>query len=354
MKPRYLIGALLVLASTAAVAYLPGGHYYSIVDLAARASRLPVTQREADPYWNLVAYCAELPDLSEELDATTQREHVLFSHQLGEMGSWAWTGRCNTPVSKHMATAQYYLHGLTGQNKATVRAAAKQLFLNLDERLHQADLSSTDRTVLACASGLALHLYGDSFAHSMFPNDDNTILYRTGIGHGKYLAAPDYMAQTEHASGDQWRDWIVAASAVLFNSTTPAEGMDGVIPKPASSNDSRDQAELNGDSALVADMGTSSPRAIQNIENAGVERSYLLRMVSTKCDDKMRDSVNTNPWLLPQGVQAPNCQAVWQTYHKAAKKAFAAQNIALGTNAGPTGPDVACDADDDQLVWGLD
>lgn len=80
------VGVLSVIcicsALVRAAAYDVSGHHYIISSILATA---PPTSNNAastavavNPYQRLESFCVELPDLVPELDAVTQRFHVLY------------------------------------------------------------------------------------------------------------------------------------------------------------------------------------------------------------------------------------------------------------------------------------
>src|SRR6185437_13381711 len=123
--------------------------------------------------------CAQLPDLSRELDAKSLRL---------EMGIWSprWTffNACSDAQVAHMAISQFYVHTLTG---GTGERALKAAEKTLDALKQQADQSNEAR----CAVGFALHALGDARAHQVLGSNP-AAMYPTGEGHLTDGTKPDH------------------------------------------------------------------------------------------------------------------------------------------------------------------
>jgi len=188
LAPRLLrfgpLGLLLVLLSYCpAVAYEESGHYYTVA--AAMKSLLPPRVAEQDS--SLVAFCAQLPDETYELDAL----QVYRALPWGSWGGWVLRGADTDPAVGRMVAVQQLLHGLTGGMADSLQTVAREIVHDLAATALAGGSStpSTHSTTL-CALGFALHLYGDSFAHVRLSAADK--MYPTGRGHADDFSKPDY------------------------------------------------------------------------------------------------------------------------------------------------------------------
>lgn len=351
---RTSVAIAFLLVSGSAAAYLAGGHFYTLWALHALAVKDHLIGPQ-DSYWKVEAFCAELPDLSRELDAVTQRERVLWSVSLREIGGWGWTGSCYSPISKHMVASQYYVHGLTGAKKRDVRSAAMDLITQLDPNA-AANLSDQEKTNLACARGFALHLYGDSFAHAEFgkdkpaangePAEDGSggTLYQTGLGHARVFSEPDFLIAPKHYQLDRWDRWSAAVAMTLFKSEVPANALMKLPSARASGTPSPDQ-ELGMDSRLLAEAGATLSPEVRTIIDK-VDKN-LLHMVTPKCQDQVAAAARAG--ITGPAHTSPDCDAVWKQYVAAARVEFRLQGLAMTPGRAP---DPGCDDLSDELSWG--
>ena len=159
---------------------------------AAGARMFPMQLSEQ----KLVEFCAQLPDLSQELDAT--RTYIAAVGQVSAPITWISWGWFNHPMNddyRRMIAVQQLQHALTGGNTAAMRRVAASAVATLFAEAAKSDPDS-DRTVALCALGLAFHLYGDSFAHTQMSwskTDIPVSLYATGRGHAYDGHYPDYI-----------------------------------------------------------------------------------------------------------------------------------------------------------------
>jgi hypothetical protein len=90
-----------------------------------------------------------------------------------------------------MVAVQQLLHGITGGDSVAEQAVARETVRQLRDKANTSpDLNAK------CALGLALHLYGDSFAHTEITwrqsaRPEQGSMYPTGIGHGPEFNKPD-------------------------------------------------------------------------------------------------------------------------------------------------------------------
>jgi len=340
-KIAWLAGVMCLALSGSAAAYLGGGHYYTLLALGEQSA-----DTAKDPYWHLQMFCAELPDMSMEFDALTQRARVMWDLDLSEMGSWGWAGECHSHTSKHMVASQYYLHGLTGGDAAKLRAAARSLLRKLDPAK---GANADEKATLACAKGLATHLYGDSFAHVEQTDKQPGRMYRTGMGHAREGSTPDYIASTLHNEEDRWQHWVEDASQRLFGGTGPSETFWEKLSKQPITANSDAEVEATWVGRLLNLVGpTSAPQGvILKIDTDQVKRNFL-DMVQDDCQSQLNKALAAPGIGLPDQTKV-NCAAVWQTYIKAARRVFKEKGIDI-----PTTRETALECDDagDELKWG--
>jgi hypothetical protein len=211
MRATCLGIAGLLAASPSSFACNDDGHYYTI--LAAMYESESLAARNTRDEEKLLAFCAQMPDLAEELEAVTLRIEAFKS-----FSGWAWGmfTVCPSEQVQHMATVHHYLHGLTGLSDASpdaVTAAANKVV----ERLMSHRKYHTNLNVL-CAAGLGLHLLGDSFAHRQL--NDESEMYAAGMGHFSAGHRPDYIGITQQRQG-WWQNKYLPALRSLIDLAKP-------------------------------------------------------------------------------------------------------------------------------------
>ena len=197
-RQALLLGLWLALAQPA-MAFQTGGHYDTVLSVLSSAAAAPDEEQRSE------AFCTELPDLSSDLDAITQRVDVLLHEPSFR---WGVQGRCSTPVSQHMVRSQFFLHALTGLDVAQARASAHTLITQISariERERQAAGQPQALATLVCARGFAFHFLGDTIAHADLHQPSQ--LYRTGLGHFRDLAVPDYMMRRQASDLPEAARW---------------------------------------------------------------------------------------------------------------------------------------------------
>lgn len=346
------------LVKSAAGAYDLGGHHYTISSILAGAApaqrpagNAPTNEtagvvNQVDPYEVLESFCVELPDLVAEVDAITQRIHVLESR-----ADWQWgvLGRCSTSVSRHMVAAHWYVHGLTGMDTGLVRATAETLIRVLQDNAARAT-DPQSRANRACEVGFGLHLLGDTFAHSRLDKPEK--LYPTGTGHWQDRHIPDYMLSRDIrnvAPGQHWSDWVREASKLLGR--PDASGRLGQISQPILANPAQ-QADDFGDTILTSHL-------IYSLQHEGEWEPYkppleiwssgnVVGDISAWPCSKVIASGPNGQGVPPIAGVVPDCNAMWDEYLKAAIAVFAAAHLDPVHDGGFGG----CDANGDRLAYG--
>lgn len=213
-----------------ALAYQQGGHLmtanivmHGVLDAQSGGSQL--NDREA----TLVALCTQLPDQSVDLDAIKVYARVATNGStnwldISPSAWWKW-GKDNDVSSdwtRRMVTVQQLLHGLTGGRSQAVRGIARRALESLSADAGKA-LPGPRQDAAFCAMGFAMHLYGDSFAHSMMTDPDT--MYPTGQGHAKDKTYPDMPLYNGLQRFGMWEGyWSGVAQYIM------TRGPGGVLP----------------------------------------------------------------------------------------------------------------------------
>ena len=328
---KHIARVFLLLGAAAlpnAQAYNEGGHYYTLLalydSLASSASAEKISEIK------LEAFCAELPDLAQELDAVTQRVRVLKSTR---DNLWGLLGSCQTTVSAHMVATQYYLHGLAGTPAAQNRNAALQLLQATDSDLRAPKLGRAQRRQLLCARGFAGHLYGDSYAHvklsseraGLFYAAPHPQMYATGLGHARDGQYPDYL-YGHSLDGDRWPQWVSDASAALVtgaNSKPLLANLNGCADSNIANCEEEAQKKLI---SLLQTKNLAVANMQQLLENGNSGFAQMER--TTTCDSMLAAA-------FPQARERPQCNQVWAYYLQKAIPVFNALGLdpGAGSNA---------------------
>jgi len=337
-----IFAAVALSASLPSQAYDVGGHHYTLS--AIFYSDDHQHHAHARPQRLIEAFCAQLPDLSMELDAITQREHVVFNPR--EM-LWGAMGRCTTPSCTHMVASQFYLHALTGTDAGPVRSAAIDIIRDIDARIAGVNAGAPKDmhqrlANLWCERGFAAHLFGDTYAHATLKNPDT--LYPTGLGHTRDMHEPDYMLARDARSmpdATRWSAWVRRAAAVL------GHGNDGdEVARIAAAVDYRD-GEDDGEKALQARLADFISPAWKPYAPAVSEWNRPLVpsrrwWIFGRIEDNLAQVIleNTCRMQLARfagqvGLPAiagsiPQCDVVWSDYRDVAMEHFAGRGVHPG------------------------
>lgn len=320
---------MVFLGTVAAVAYDEGGHHYTLTSIFYEGHPAPSV---ADPYKVVEAFCAYLPDLSMELDATHQRQHVLWY-----WSEWTWglLTQCNTNRCRHMVATHLFLHALTGTDVQPVRAAAEQLIDAIDVDLKHARKTmpvDTQRLVnLACERGFADHLLGDTFAHSRMHVDDTDPdrLYPPGLGHWKDMHAPDRMLSrtVRGITRNPWEQWVDHA-------TNKIDGRgQGTAVKALAKNvppDKTIDTNYFGEHELVAEMKKYVKEDSWQPYKPSISEWKKLTMCDRQIAVGPADRKGGTGVPPIQGVK-PQCEVVWESYLKRALSSFSKVPMPYGS-----------------------
>lgn len=209
MRMRSLVACCLVrLLATcgccwpvhAAWAFNQSGHMDSVSLIVHQA--LGPLNALGEPERLVISACAQLPDMSQELDATK----VYGEAFLADKWNWIWWGlndELGNDKIREMFVVQQLVHGLTGGEPMAMRAAALKVVGELADRVASGRRTAGkggEHVQALCALGIGLHLWGDTLAHTEVPwnGEDDAVLkarpprmYATGRGHGFEGHLPD-------------------------------------------------------------------------------------------------------------------------------------------------------------------
>ncbi len=139
----------------------------------------------------LIIACSQLPDMSNEFDAIVTFSDLSVWHTVKwELGSL----QLDQPDVEQMLITQHLIHGLTGGSPVALQNMAVDTVSALfDQWLN--DRKNGQGGATACALGMSLHLYGDSYAHRRIIEGDVTggAMYSTGLGHASPGHYPDWV-----------------------------------------------------------------------------------------------------------------------------------------------------------------
>jgi hypothetical protein len=336
MKPaRGLTVALVGMLSAAALpspalAYQEAGHYYTVALLASR-----LIPQLSDPDAHVIAFCAQLPDQSADLDAVVVYQSAI-KHSTFAWLSWAFSSSANSLEVRRMITVQQLLHGLTGGSATAVRNVAEKTLRTLRRQITSPESGDANRAASLCALGFAMHLYGDSYAHQIMGSpgeDDPDKVYSTGMGHARDLHYPDLPICAAYSTtprflkhcdtGDKgrflrWHQGLAHAAEPLG-----ADGAGGTIPADLESSvarqvlahaaDGTDQnywSESQMESTLASLVGDAHP-----------EEGFFARHPSNEpCEQVLQAALQAH--LLPP-TTAFHCKQAWDLFAAVALSHYA-------------------------------
>jgi hypothetical protein len=327
-----LLASLLVCVagfSGAASGYQEAGHYYT-VGVVTHFATPALTGAEA----NLVAFCAQLPDQSEDLDAVKVYSNLIFQNPVAWV-RWAVSNSDASALTRRMITVQHLLHGLTGGEAQAVQAVAANVLTELGLRLPRG--GDPRRPAGLCALGLGFHLYGDAFAHQMMGEEcgqngqQPCHMYPTGRGHAADLHYPDLPLCSDFAPPPRWLSHCVVSREKRFERWADYWGKAAVYLGPNGAGGALERtlhdAIVNEIFALgpdatdrnewaEADMESRLARRVPNSESIG---EFLASHKSTSpCDDVLQAALN-DP-LKETGRF--HCRDAWNVFSEVAKAEF--------------------------------
>src|SRR5262249_28965529 len=133
-----------------------------------------------------------------------------------------------TETVGRMVVVQQLLHGLTGGEAMELRAVATDVV----SALRKAITAGSNDSNHLCALGFALHLTGDSFAHTrlddMAKKPAERRMYPTGKGHAPDYGWPDHPLHTGARAGE-WIDYLKKVGADFTGTTLDLVAIDPFI-----------------------------------------------------------------------------------------------------------------------------
>jgi len=175
---------VLMLSAAPALAFDKAGHFYTAYALA-RTAQAGETKNER----LLVALCAQLPDMAEDLDATAVYFRALKRSPLAWI-NWGARDTIDSDKIRKMITIQQLLHALTGGDAKAIEKVALDSATAQRKAANLVPDGTPERAQKLCAYGFSLHFLGDSVAHRQLR--DPVHMYATGKGHAMDLHYPDY------------------------------------------------------------------------------------------------------------------------------------------------------------------
>jgi hypothetical protein len=323
-----LICVVVLLLPMWVFAYQHAGHYYTVQSAFGHTAP---TFDSADT--TLIAFCAQLPDQSEDLDAVTTYSRTTY-HAPFAWIKWGLAEYTDSEWVKRMVLVQQLLHGLTGGGAVTVQHAASTIATRLAAAVPNRKNDAAvpyDRNESLCALGFAMHLYGDSFAHREMSPARSQWMYSTGMGHAKDLHYPDYPLCAKLADNPKW-DWHCVAesdgrfaswsgymqsvySLVYPNVQVPSavsaatQKVVGAIQDLASSgSDYNDWNEVGVQRALAA---PADPNALE---------TFFGKHTASEPCQLVIDAARANGPL--RGLPPLSCQNVWSRFASVARAEF--------------------------------
>lgn len=297
-----------LLISGAALAYNEGGHFYTVSIATQRlltSSKLPALSTEKAA---LISFCAQLPDESYELDAV-EVYWALASKNKADYFRWLF-GNTSPVAVRRMITVQQLLHGLAGGRTTIVRGIARTIVQDLAREA----LADPPQANAFCALGFAMHLYGDSFAHTKLYAPD--VMYPTGRGHAADFHYPDYPLyelSNSLSRENGWKDYVIAMPT-LFDGTFAFDGLvlQRVVPTVFALARKASQLSEYGEGEIIniiLDNITSKPSLNPAVE--GHDHDF--------CQEYVNHSFPGGSLKI---LTAPNCQQSWNLFRRKAEVRF--------------------------------
>ncbi len=292
MSSAALALAALLSAAAPAAAYQRDEHYYTI--------RLSVDKREGG---DVAALCSQLADEAPELNAISVYRRMM--RRPWAYGAWSLRDASSDESVAVMVETQQLLHGLTGGSPAAVRAIAAGLARELFERA-RAEKDPVKKADTMCAVGFALHLYGDSYAHTRIHNASR--MYGTGIGHFFDATKPDLPLYSA-ARFDLWRDYVDSAPDVI------PEAHERSFERMFTSAGETRRSARSANNWGLAELWKLEH---SEVEQRGLECAPLPRNAAERpCSAVLADAT--------KGLKTPpTCEGAWAVYRDAAGRAFEA------------------------------
>lgn len=350
----FILPIILLLCMLSPVAAFQfGGHYPTLTNELSEAY---AHNDNNFGYKVIEAVCTEIPDLSQEFDAITQRWNVVKSI---ENFAWSFNGTCTGDKSLQMVQTQFYLHGLTGLSSDGAEGGAIKIIRSIDGDIRQ---TSEPRKLsnLYCARGFAVHLLGDTIAHTRLdwkgPANGERVLYDTGMGHFRDDVSPDFMLKRSVIGAysstiydpivtyDHWTEII--AKDVLY-APTPEVGSQarnlakklmpdflklpevraatdplGHIEDPQGSIEKTRLADKRIEDVFsnALEEGTAQKWKDALVESLKSLDNEIFKTRS--CNEQLQNALGLRRGNMPAAPPLPDCNVVWRDYLRRAQSLF--------------------------------
>lgn len=338
-----LLAALLCsLVPLCADAYQHAGHYYSVnfaYEYLMRSAPDEATAPRFDPQdVRVIAFCTQLPDQSSDLDAVSVYWHAM-SRSTYSWLKWTLADHLDSEPILKMVLVQQLLHALTGGDAKAVQSAAGASVSRLALALSTTH-AGTERDVALCALGFAMHLYGDSYAHTRM--DSPTLMYPTGRGHAWDMHYPDYPLCAGFASGLRTEWHCKLSTAGRFSAWTnylrniyPAIYPGAAVPDSYSNSIADVVRTIYAARASAWDGNGWNESEIQTAlyspgQTKSLESFFSQHRSSKPCTAVLGAALAADGPL--QGVPAFTCQAAWTAFAEVAKVEFVRQGPRTRSN----------------------
>jgi hypothetical protein len=301
--------AIIAIYASSAAAYEVAGHYYTMTLLMKELLPQQLQEKQS----SLVAFCAQLPDIAEELDALE-----VYKEAASNPIAWAAWGSNEKVWNKSVAqmiAVQQLLHGLTGGNAKELQAVArdlvKELSLNISSRPGGAPPSAA--TSGLCALGFALHLYGDSFAHRQLDNQE--FMYPTGRGHAGDGHKPDRPLSSSNRTLD-WEGYLLQGAGHLGSFT---------LGRSVQSNETPAARKLQADGKATwwnnYGEGLLREVLVQRIPRERIEQFNppIHEQKTARCQSYVNDVFKAGHFAKLEPLR---CAAAWSFFYSKAKGVF--------------------------------
>lgn len=308
VKVTAIVLVAVTILSCSATAYEVPGHYYTITLLMKNLLPLRLSEQQS----SLVAFCAQLPDIAEELDAVE-----VYKSAASNPIAWAAWGSRDKVWNKNVAqmvAVQQFLHGLTGGTTEGVQTVAREIIRELSYQIWQSDGGPpSGNTSALCALGFAMHLYGDSFAHRQINKPES--MYPTGRGHAGHGHEPDRPLSSSFRTQD-WGNYLVKASGYLGNFTLDPNVQTQEVNEVK-------KLQADGKATWFNRYGEDLlwPILIQRIDKSRLEQFNppMHKQKTSRCQDYINKVFNDGHF---KGLGKPQCEVVWSRFRDKAKSNF--------------------------------
>ncbi len=366
-RRRSILAAIMAFACTGigvdAQAYNEPGHLETVRLLV---DRLPAEFYTLDDKRVLVA-CSQMPDMVEGLDAA-RLYFKAFSNASFQWLRWAVADTLSTDALKRMFAVHHLLHGLTGGDSNDMHVVALALVGRLAvPRGRGSEGTDESRFESLCASGMSLHLLGDSLAHTQLAWDNDAHwqtmkMYPTGRGHGlsdqhlpdyilcsfltkggwagKTSCNQDWSQDNLHERLARWQEfWAMGGALLTGRAVTPNPFKDAEIKEleqrlrsirtgrtAGLENGYAERNDIGAGDAIVAFLSAHAPHdsVLDDFTKTARSADAAVTDQRPRCNDVLATIAKFSENRVDATHQVPSCARVWKHYAQAAIPAFTA------------------------------